>query len=38
MLWGYCEVRYKINIKYVAESVATTPYLTPFGAVIARKI
>ena len=25
-------------VKSVAESVATTPYLTPFGAVIARKI
>jgi len=27
-----------MNIKNVAESVATTPYLTLFGAVITRKI
>jgi len=27
-----------MNIKNVAESVATTPYLTLFGAVMTRKI
>jgi hypothetical protein len=28
----------KTNIKSVAESVATTPYLTPFTAVMTRKV
>jgi len=27
-----------MNIKHVAESVATTPYLTLFRAVITRKV
>lgn len=35
---GEYKVKHIINIKYVAESVATIPYLNPFEVVITRKV